>query len=427
MKQSLTQSVREGFAAPLRHYPGIFVVLIAFLLPFQTFGPVLRLNLVPILIGIWGMIWILDMVFRFRSFTWRPVPSMVWQVLFVLITMLGLLWSTNIDAGMTRVQVRMSLFAIPLYLAGKELGKKDEIRLLNAFLLANLMASLFCLLHALPSYFGGDTAALYYTEFSYFLHPSYFSLFLIISAAALILRDDLLIKRAWLRLFLLAWIILILYFLSSRAGLISGAVILISAALFFPSKAIFRARFWIAGMITLLFVAAWLGNYRSSPAGIEERSTLTAGKTITMPESPDSHSNSLRMMVWESSLSRIKGAWAIGYGTGDAQDQLLEEYTIRGFTVPLEKKLNSHSQYFDVLLETGIPGLIVLLWMLLAIGWRAISRRNLLVVVVIALYGFNFLMESMLNTQAGTISFALFLSVLPAYHYREKKQNIRLS
>lgn len=77
-------------------------------------------------------------------------------------------------------------------------------------------------------------------------------------------------------------------------------------------------------------------------------------------------------------------------------------------TGAIENKLNVHNQFLETMLGQGLPG-ITLLFLLFFVGLiHSIKNKNWLFFTFILLVGFNYLFESMLNTQAGVVFFGFF-------------------
>jgi O-antigen ligase len=141
---------------------------------------------------------------------------------------------------------------------------------------------------------------------------------------------------------------------------------------------------------------------------------ITKSNTITtLNESSmrsDTSSTSERLVIWKTSLEIIKQHFVFGVGTGDVKDELLKKYKEKNLLVLFEHKLNTHNQYLETFIALGIIGFLAILAMLILAGIQAIRTGNFLYFVFIILFGFNILVESMLEIQAGVVFFAFFNS-----------------
>jgi O-antigen ligase len=116
-----------------------------------------------------------------------------------------------------------------------------------------------------------------------------------------------------------------------------------------------------------------------------------------------------RISIWKNSLQIIAKNSVLGVGTGDAKDEILKHYKLKNEKELYSKKLNSHNQFLQTTIAIGLLGLIVLLLILGIPLFLFYKQSDFLAVIFVLLIVFNFLFESMLETQAGVIFFSFFL------------------
>ena len=115
---------------------------------------------------------------------------------------------------------------------------------------------------------------------------------------------------------------------------------------------------------------------------------------------------SIRLAQWECARNVIQNHWALGVGSGDGQDTLMESYREKGFVEGLRNNYNTHNQYLGTWITLGLPGLILLLLML----WP--WERDELWTCFLVLIFISFLTENMLDTQKGVVFFSFFYALL---------------
>tara|TARA_Y100000385_G_scaffold263086_1_gene295238 strand:- start:14493 stop:15740 length:1248 start_codon:yes stop_codon:yes gene_type:complete len=115
-------------------------------------------------------------------------------------------------------------------------------------------------------------------------------------------------------------------------------------------------------------------------------------------------STSIRLGIYDCSWTIITKQLFTGYGVGDAQRELNLCYANKSDLL-LMHRYNSHNQYLDVMIKTGLIGLIIFLGFLLINFRDAIKNRNLLLVMILVLYCILFLVENVLSRQSGVILF----------------------
>ena len=101
-----------------------------------------------------------------------------------------------------------------------------------------------------------------------------------------------------------------------------------------------------------------------------------------------------------------------GVTPGNTTDALFEAYKNEGLTGALSKKLNAHNQFLQTFIGTGIIGFMLLLILTLGTGIWAMIKKNYLALLFSILIILNFLVESMLQAQAGFIFFLFFSCLL---------------
>jgi O-antigen ligase len=119
-------------------------------------------------------------------------------------------------------------------------------------------------------------------------------------------------------------------------------------------------------------------------------------------------STAARMSIWNVSAELISQNIWIGTGTGSTNDQLWSAYEKQGLTIAYQQKLNAHNQFIQTFLTVGLPGFLILLWMLLSPLIRSFFNQDRLVFGFFILMILNITVESMFETQAGILFFTIF-------------------
>jgi O-antigen ligase len=246
----------------------------------------------------------------------------------------------------------------------------------------------------------------YSSRFSAFIHPSYLAMYvvlsLLISFEALSDNSQSLIKKCvWL--FLILTFFIVLYLLSSRAGILA---VIIVCPVYFVFKFYKRLSGWIiilsAAIILLIFFSIAKTNFRINYA-LEMISKDNLKSSVLKDE---------RYNIWRSAFGVIKKNFILGVGTGDASNELKKEFIKRGYVEGYYDNMNSHNQYIEILLESGIIGLIIFLSFQIYMTYIAISDRNLLYGLFIIMMVVFFSFETLLNRLAGITFYPLFSFLL---------------
>ncbi|HOU97728.1 MAG TPA: O-antigen ligase family protein [Bacteroidales bacterium] len=343
----------------------------------------------------------------------------LWLILplFYIIHLVGMLYTQNIKSGWFDLEVKLTVFILPIifYFQHKSLNRQNVKFFKWFYLFSVLGISLFLLTKAILAYKSGDIGKLYYNELSAPYHPSYLAMYVVM--ALLFLFDFMVNDKRKALIFMyfigIIYFLCFIFLLSSKAGILSAPFVLTLAALHY----IFRNRkLWVPLIvIALSFLFAYegiLGNGRFKAVA----ATVQTAET----DSATTESNAARWLVWQAGLEIVKKNLIFGVGTGDIKDVLMDEYAKRKMTGAIEKKLNAHNQFLETTIGQGIIGLFLLLLIFFIPFIRAFKDNNIVWMLFLVLVGFNFLFESMLNTQLGVFFFAYFYSFF-IFEYKLKK------
>ena len=253
------------------------------------------------------------------------------------------------------------------------------------------------------------------------MHHNYLALYIDIAIAYLYTLTLQLPKasRRWrLPAIYAAFVLLVVYLflISSRSGIVTLIILFLAALVHI---AFFRKRYKTALTIAILSLALLAGLYLAVPSLFNRFASLTHWSENHYPDD--------RVIAWICGLNATQGHLLFGYGSGDHMQHLAKAFEDFGYLRAVENGYNSHCQYIETLLETGIVGLAVFLVMLFAPLVTACNRKNrnlLTILVILAVASMN-LFEVMFNRQMGTqfISLIYCLLILLLSHSPHPSQN----
>lgn len=334
-------------------------------------------------------------------------PLWIILVLFYLLHLVGMIYTENIKSGWFDIEVKLSIFILPVifYFQHKSLNKQNVKYFKWFYILSIFGISMFLFVKALIAYSNGDVGKLYYNELSNPYHPSYLAMYVIM--ALLFLFDFMVNEKQKVLIFL--YLISLLYFLSfifllsSKAGILSAPIVLLPAGLHYIFK---NKKFWVPFMVILFVLLFAYVGIKNNDRFNAVASTLQTAKN----NAATSESNAARWLVWQAGLEIVKENPICGVGTGDVKDALLGVYAKRQMLGAIEKKLNAHNQFLETAIGQGLIGLLVLILVFFIPFIKAFKEKNIIWMLFLVLVSFNFLFESMLNTQMGVFFFAYFYS-----------------
>jgi O-antigen ligase len=333
---------------------------------------------------------------------------------FFVLHAVGYFFSENKTEALSNIERKLSFLGFPiLVFCNRNLVPKVK-QIILAFISGCIVALLLCLLRAVYLYIVEDINAFFYGDFNYFMHPSYFAMYLTFSQLVIILFG-----REWFshwsnldsKLASLSSLIVIGIFLcSSKLGLLAAALLLpgtLSVVLY--NKGFKKG---IIALVLGIIIAVPI-TYKLFPTPYNRLRTAfevtTSNQEINRAETDGT---AVRILIWQESVKLIKENFLFGVTPGDENDVLCKAYSSHQLTGALEKQLNTHNQFLQTFLGTGLIGFILLCMMTFGALITGFIQKNYLLVLFSILAILNFLVESMLQAQSGFMFFVFFLVLL---------------
>ncbi|MFB6317722.1 O-antigen ligase family protein [Saccharicrinis sp. FJH54] len=342
---------------------------------------------------------------------------------YFLIMLISLVYSKHPGRGLDLLVQKSSFLAIPLLLLFTAFSRRVARKGFRFFVLGTLLVSLLYIVTGLyrstqigdgmlcivPG-FSSDKTYLLDTvihnnylmgdNFSFLMHPTYTAVLLAFSISIVVFtlineHKSLLIQRIAIPVFIVESFVLIL--LSTNGALMSAVVL--SVILIFLT---IRYRHYLdLKKYWLILVAMIL----LSGVAYNPQFQVLSGRTSGSDE------NTMRLKAREITLDVIKEHPFLGVGNGDLYHMLAQKYEDSGLDEMKELRINPHNQYLHTWAETGIPGLLTLLWILGTLIWFGFKRRNFLMITFALLFGISMNFESMMNRYWGIMMMAIFYSL----------------
>lgn len=379
----------------------ILLLLIAFFIPLSK-------AIIPILIA-------LALVFSFvnssiisnikLSYYRNSAFILVFYYLFIA---LSIFWTDNLKSGLFDLEIKMSMLLFPVIFLNYGTFKFEEFKqVIHYFIAGNILASLICFGDAIYMTYQNHESYFYYSKFSEIIHPSYFAMYLTFAIAGCIyLLKHNYYKKPVFPIFFIVLFVIVIYFLSSKAGFLVLALMFPFFIIKLINKRI--VSLIIAGLgVLLLITFMFKFNVRVNDF-IKEAKYIYNNDTINSYDS----STADRYKIYKISFELINENLIYGVGTGDIKDKLLTKYSENNMKHAVEQKLNVHNQHLETLIGQGLIGFIIQILMFIYPLMFIFKKRNFLLYSFLLITFVHFMFESMLNTQSGVIYFAYFFCFL---------------
>lgn len=342
---------------------------------------------------------------------WRtPLP---WMFGLGLLHVLGLFWTTNIGFGLFDLQIKSPLLVLPLLVVFiPRSNRRGRNVLLFTFCISCALMVVACTAAAIVRIaMGGAHSPMQEVFSSYWslaLHPSYFALYLSLAAAAwCLLPIQCWLPRAWSSAVLTVLCLGVVLSASKIGWILLLPMLLALLALRWRLK---EVRSMLLGMVvfstTGVVALIAVSPYARDRVGEMFRATAEDrhdAKAITSSE--------VRWLTWGTAWELFQRDPIKGTGTGDIKDELVKAYEAYGYTGAAEKRLNAHDQYLQTAACLGVFGALLLMAMVL-VPLFTHRPRDPLFILFLFLNALNWLVESMLEVQAGVVFFSLFAVLL---------------
>ncbi len=359
-------------------------------------------------------------VFSFFCFnkSWKSRINIKVSLLpiFAIIGLISIINSNNYYGGFKVLERHISFIVLPLsfFLFANHISlSRKKVSL--ALLISLLICYLYSIIHFNINYSFFD---IFYKSkgINHFIqlirligfpiqHPSYLS-FIILIGLIFISKNN--YKNRYLQALIFIVILFSLIFLvllGSRAAIISVFALLF----YFMIKLLFKKRF--------IFFLIILGILIFSGSSVLKYTRL--GNTIkNIQKSEQNYKKSdSRLIIWQNAITLIKQKPVLGYGIGDALDEMIKEHERTGFKEGVKKRLDAHNQFLETWLQSGIFGLISLILVFAFPFYQSIKKRQELLFLFLLISFIQLLFESMFIRLAGVVYFSFFYSYLYYYYY----------
>lgn len=362
-------------------------------------------------------------------------------MLFYGIQLMSLLHTHNISETVKYIRIQSTLIILPLALGGNNfIHAPSYQRLMRSFIYILCAAMFYCFLLAFYKFFFLHrlNAAFFYHELVSPLNQNAIVVSILLFTAFIHLaektRKMIIPAIGTLDLLLICFLLICIILLSSKLIIIFLCVYLVyfSIVMF---KRYGKSNKIIIGLLVVSLVMVSL-LFTQNPVGNRFREMISGKFNLNRQEhfSPDVYFNGLqfRALQWRfvTEILNEKKAWLIGVSTGDGQALLDEKYistnmyTGDGSSDSGYKGYDTHNQFLEALLQSGIPGLLSVLYICYWMIRLAINRRRLeLTVIVLLLCAYAFV-ESCFQSQYEILIF-IFLPLFIYYGTEDKKDEVK--
>jgi O-antigen ligase len=353
-------------------------------------------------------------------------PFFIGCTLFFLLQVIGLLYTHDQHRGWKDIQLKSALVFIPLAFGNMYLvNEKTRKDLFRYFCVVLTCASVYCLIKAGLHYQQArENRVFFYHELvkPFHQHAVYFSIYVFIALVMLLenirkrnflftrMGDVTLVIFFTLFIFLLSsklviafyGLYLVYYFISLLRRSKTNRVLVVALFIFFLGTG--AAALTIRNPVSNRFYEIAEGNMKLVSQDKFDQGDYFNGLQF-------------RLLQWKfvAEILTAQHSWFAGVSPGDAQHRLDELYISKHmYTGGVDGRgrgflgYNTHNQFLEALLQSGIAGLLIFIFItaaLVSIAWKSKSRICQFVVLLLLIYSFS---ESVFETQYGILLYTFF-------------------
>ena len=362
------------------------------------------------------------------SFQLNVISSLF--LLFYFCYLIGIIFTSDINAGVFELEKKLSFVIFPLLLS----LKFKKIWSINVaymgFILATFLVTLYGIIMALNGWLGsGGGDWIYFSSaISPIHHPSYLAAYLTISTAFAFIG-----WREKLPFFSLYWIIpftifviVIHGFLQSLSGTLFLLIAIFTSLLIWLRNKYRRPIFYtiiilmpIIGFIVINSIPSIQNDWKDATSNVIEYSKNP--KSFVENREQTLSSSSVRIILWTAAF-QIFYKHPFGVGTGNMDEFMNKELIILKQKELTKQNFNPHNQFLQSAVEIGFFGLLVFFSIVFFGLYYGFKYRNWLLIIIIGSLFFNCLFESMLQRQSGIVFYCFWICLFSTRMYNAQKE-----
>jgi O-antigen ligase len=332
--------------------------------------------------------------------------------LLFIIQATGFFYSENRDETQEKMILKSGLILVPVAAALiTSLSYKWKTVLMDIYVLLLLWALVFCFSVGMVNFLTTtDNSNLFYHKLVSPLahHAVYFSILVFLAIVYLFNRPG----DRKLKIILISFFSVAVFFLSSKLVIVFTLIYLF--IMLTRSKAVIFAVLLAALTITLIFLSKNPVYERFNEIADKNENLLSREK-FDKGQYFDGIQFRALQWKWVPSIIQQEKAWLRGVSAGDAQAKLDSLYVAKNMYTGEEYSgdkgylgYNTHSQFLESLLQSGLPGVIGLVLIWFSMIFFCTRSRSITTIFITTLFIAWSLIESVFETQYGIVMFCLF-------------------
>ena len=387
--------------------------IIEFLICISFFSLTFRHEISSVCLYLAGFFSIIELIKRKTNYFNKNNFVLIFFISYFLIEIIGMFYSKNLYFGIKDIESKLLFLIGSLIIIANQFSQNQILKFLKFYVLGICLNLVYLIIVGIKIYYKSNVMP-QYDSFSTLMHPTYYSVNLLIGIIAILEYFKLFYNKI-ITVLLFIFFSVGIVLTDSKAGLICYLLIII----LFTIKYILtiRLRMKIIFFVISILISFMLTKHLSKSRITELFDTLQTS-TVFNNYNGIYNSTETRIIIWRSTNDVIKKNLILGTGTGDIKDEMNNQYKKTNFARGIEMKYNCHNQFLQIIATFGIILGMLLILILFKLFYDIIVTRKIIFNLIMLVFIINFLFESFLETKAGVETFVLFtVCLLSAIYY----------
>ena len=325
------------------------------------------------------------------------------------------------ESGPKLLEYKLSFLIFPLILSfsPRNLG---TVSIMKGHIIGCLMLIVIGFYHGLScsAEFGDSLRCFSTTHFSQIHHPSYFSVFLILSSVILIFDS----KNQIFKNEVIKWgVLMITILVQWNLGSLSGFVTMGVLCILLPGVYFIKTRkgkpLMLTMILTSIITVLFIFNSDEIKKDFENafdnvQSYFNNPKEFVTYKSYIPKGNESRLILWYAAFQICKDN-PQGVGIGNLDAAMEKELIALGHEKFAAKADNPHNQFLQVTANLGVFGLCIFLFLISYLLYKSIKYENYILFSLMVSLCIFCMFESMLQRQSGIVFFGLWIPLFSLF------------
>lgn len=329
-------------------------------------------------------------------------------VIFFLVQLIGYFYSENTDVALRRIEVLIPLVFLPAVLSTEPIQQSYKKKVLNITKIAIPITFLLLLMYHLMILKRDLNTFVNFTITEVIGISQFYLAFIIVIPIITCLKEISFGNKSVINTSILLINLGVVFLLGNKTTLLFFALMGIFFIIRLYKKNKKRSLTFLLIFCSAVVLASQLGIVQNRIKMVLKTTDINFGTIVTKNKyAITKNTVEHRILIDYIAINAIKTSFPFGYGTGDYLEALFNGYQELEFKAGIHHKYNTHNQYLEEFLKTGIFGGFVFIYLMVLL-LKEVKQNNLYSYIIL-FFAFACCFESFLYRQHGVIIFGFII------------------